>query len=122
MYATQHVLMITDVCLLQVAEEKACKLSEARLQMEQQIAAAVAQEAASQAKLNSAAQAEASGAERDSAAEADARVQSAEGQAAESQGQLLGEVRGLMKMARDGIKQRQSALQYARSTWQVTMV
>lgn len=122
MYATQHVLMITDVCLLQVAEEKACKLSEARLQMEQQIAAAVAQEATSQAKLNSAAQAEASGAERDSAAEADARVQSAEGQAAESQGKLLGEVRGLMKMARDGIKQRQSALQYARSTWQVRMI
>ena len=122
MYATQHVLMITDVCLLQVAEEKACKLSEARLQMEQQIAAAVAQEATSQAKLNSAAHAEASGADRDSAAEADARVQSAEEQAAESQGQLLGEIRGFMKMARDGIKQRQSALQYARSTWQVRMI
>lgn len=105
-----------------MAEEKADKLSEAWLQMEQQVAAAVAQEAASQAKLNSAAQAEASGAERDSAAEADARVQSAEGQAAESQGQLLGEVRGFMRMARDSIKQRQSALQYARSTWQVTTI
>ncbi len=105
----------------QVAEEKAGKLSEARLQMEQQVAAAVAQEAASQATLNSAAQAEASGAGRDSAAEVDSRVPSAEEQIAESQGQLLGEVRGFMKMARDGIKQRQSALQYARSTWQVTM-
>ncbi len=127
MNATQHVLITNwSVCLLQVAEEKAGKLSEARTQMEQQVAAAVAQEAAqtaaSQAKLNSAAQAEASGAERDSAVEADARVQSAEEQAAESQGQLLGEVRGFMRMARDGIKQRQSALQYARSTWQVTMV
>ncbi len=115
-----------SVCMLQVAEEKAGKLSEARLQMEQQVAAVVAQEAAqqaaSQAKLNSAAQAEASGAERDSAAEADAQVQSAEERAAESQGQLLGEVRGFMRMARDGIKQRQSALQYARSTWQVTMI
>lgn len=124
--ATQHVLITQDVYLSQVAEEKAGKLSEARLQMEQQVEAAVAQEAAQaaavQAKLNSAAQAEASGAERDSAVEADARVQSAEGQAAESQGQLLGEVRVFMKMARDGIKQRQSALQYARSTWQVTMI
>ena len=109
-----------------MAEEKAGTLSEARLQMEQQMTAAVAQEAAqaaaSQAKLNSAAHAEASGADRDSAAEADARVQSAEEQAAESQGQLLGEIRGFMKMARDGIKQRQSALQYARSKWQVTMI
>lgn len=126
MNATQHVLITNNACLSQVAEEKAGKLSEARLQMEQQVAAAVAQEAgqaaASQAKLNSAAQAEASGAERDSAAEADMRVQSVEEQAAESQGQLLGEVRGFMKVARDGIKQRQSALQYARSTWQVTMI
>ncbi len=115
-------LFTNHVCLSQVAEEKTGKLSEARIQMEQQVAAAVAQEAASQAKLDSAAHAEASGAERDSAAEADARVQSAEEQAAESQGQLLGEVRGFMRMARDGIKQRQSALQYARSTWQVTMI
>ncbi len=99
-----------------MAEEKADKLSEAWLQMEQQVAAAVAQEAASQAKLNSAAHAEASGAERE------AQVQSAEKQAAESQGQLLGEVRGFMRMARDSIKQRQSALQYARSTWQVTTI
>ena len=113
-------LITNNVCLSQVAEEKAGKLSEARLQMEQQVAAAVAQEAAqaaaSRAKLNSAAQAEASGAERDSAAEADMRVQSVEEQAAESQGQLLGEIRGFMKVARDSIKQRQSALQYARST------
>ena len=122
MNATQHVLITNNVCLSQVAEEKAGKLSEARLQMEQQVAQEAGQAAASQAKLNSAAQAEASGAERDSAAEADMRVQSVEEQAAESQGQLLGEVRGFMKVARDGIKQRQSALQYARSTWQVTMI
>lgn len=116
----QRVLSTNHVCLSQVAEEKAGKLSEARTQMEQQVAAAVAQEGASQAKLNSAAHAEPSRTERDSAAEADAQVQSIEEQAAESQGRLLGEVRGFMRMARDGIKQRQSALQYARSTWQVT--
>ncbi|KAL0020621.1 hypothetical protein WJX79_002482 [Trebouxia sp. C0005] len=112
---------LTSEVQRQVAEEKAGKLSEARTQMEQQVAAAVAQEGASQAKLNSAAHAEPSRTERDSAAEADAQVQSIEEQAAESQGRLLGEVRGFMRMARDGIKQRQSALQYARSTWQACL-
>ena len=91
--------------------------------MEQECAAAVAQEAAqraaSHAKLNPTAQGESSGSEKDSAAQAESQVQSAEERAVEGQGQLLSDVRGFMKMARDGIKQRQTSLQYARSTWQV---
>ncbi len=92
--------------------------------MEQEVAAAAAheaaQEAASRGPLDPAAPVESSHAKRDSAAQAESRVLNADKQAAEGQGQLLSDVRGFMKMARDGIKQRQSALQYARSTWQVT--
>lgn len=89
--------------------------------MEQEVAAAVAQETAqrafSHAKRNPTAQGESSGSEKNSAAES--QVQSAEERAVEGVGQLLSDVRGFMKIARDGIKQRQTALQYARSTWQV---
>lgn len=44
---------------------------------------------------------------------------SGESQAAESQSELLSSIRDFVTMARDGIKQRQVALQYTRTTWQV---
>lgn len=40
-------------------------------------------------------------------------------QAQAAQGQLVREVKGFVKLAREGIRQRQAALQYARSSWQV---
>ena len=87
--------------------------------MEQEVAEAVAEQAAAQAKLSSAAQAQTAATEQATAAHAESHQPTTEEHAAESQGQLLSHVRGIMKMARDGIKQRQTALQYARSTWQV---
>ena len=87
--------------------------------MEQEVAEAVAEQAATQAKLSSAAQAHTAATEQATAAHAESHQPTTEEHAAESQGQLLSHVRGIMKMARDGIKQRQTALQYARSTWQV---
>ena len=98
-------------------------------QMEHEVAAAVALEAAqeaakaatAEAKLRAETKAESSGAAHDSPAEhAESTQLSAEQQAFERQGQLLTDVRGFMKIARNGVKQRQTALQIARSTWQVS--
>ena len=93
--------------------------------MEDEVAAAAAQEAAkaaaAEAKLRAKTKAESSSAARDLPAQLTESTQlSVEQQAAERQGQLLSDVRGFVKIARNGIKQRQTALQIARSTWQVT--
>lgn len=103
--------------VLQMAEEKAAKLAAARLQMEQELADAVAQEAAqAQAQAQSAQQPASSESQH---ATAESPQASPEARAAESQSQLLSGIRDFVKMAREGIKQRQVALQYARSSWQV---
>ena len=108
---------------LQVAAEKVAKLAQARQQMEQDVAEVLAQEAAqaadSQAQASPARQPQGSETQH---AGGEPQQASTELQAAERQGQLLSGVRDFMTMAREGIKQRQAALQYARSTWQVTML
>ena len=98
-----------------MADEKAAKLAQARQQIELEVAA----EAASRAQINSAAQADSG---TNSTAQAESREPSAEERAASSQGVLLSDVKGFMRIAREGIKQRQTALQYARSTWQVSLL
>ena len=114
--------------MLQMAEERAAKLATARLQMEQEVADAIAQQACAQ--VHSAAQREGSNSQHASAelthsgsesqtAAAEATQARSEGEAGERQGQLLSDIRDFVRMARDGIKQRQVALQYARTTWQV---
>ena len=100
--------------VLQMAEERVAKLAAARLQMEQEAADAIARQ--SRAQVHSVAQPE--GSESQTAA-AEASQARSEGEAGERQGQLLSDIRDVVKMARDGIKQRQVALQYARTTWQV---
>lgn len=47
-------------------------------------------------------------------------AQASSGQQAEAiQGQVVSEVKGFLKVAKDGIRKRQAALHYARSSWQV---
>lgn len=92
-------------------------MAAARLQMEHEVADAVAQQSAqAQAQVHTAAQPESGESQR---ATAESPQASNEARAAENQGQLLSSIRDFVKMARDGIKQRQVTLQYARSTWQV---
>lgn len=114
--------------LLQMAEERAARLAAARLQMEQEVADATAHQNCAQ--VHSVAQPEGSKSQHASAelthagsesqtAAAEATQARSDGEAGESQAQLLSDIRDFVKMARDGIKQRQVALQYARTTWQV---
>lgn len=100
-----------------MAEEKAAKLAAARLQMEQEVADAIAQQTAQTQSQADSAQQPARSEPQHAAAESP--QVSPEARAAESQSQLLREIRDFVKMAREGIKQRQVALQYARSSWQV---
>ena len=124
-------LEVKDALVLQMAEERAAKLAAARLHMEQEVADAIAQQ--DHAQLHLVAQPEGSksqlasaemthtGSESQTAA-AEATQARSEGEIGESQSQLLSDIRDFVKMARDGIKQRQVALQYARTTWQVLAV
>lgn len=100
-----------------MAEEKAAKLTAARLQVEQEVADAIAQQTAQRQSQADSAQQPASSESQHASAESPEVSPGA--QAAESQSQLLRDIRAFVKIAREGIKQRQVALQYARSSWQV---
>lgn len=121
--AEQRERMMTEV-QHQVEEERSQQVDHKRQQMQQEVAQAVAQEAAQEAasqraaQLASAAQQESARAEQAAAAQLEA-AQSAEEQAQVVQGQLVGQVKGFMKVAKEGVRKRQAALQYARSSWQV---
>ncbi|KAL3160123.1 hypothetical protein ABBQ32_010898 [Trebouxia sp. C0010 RCD-2024] len=110
---------VSEQIKLQMAEEKAAKLAAARLQMEQEVADAIAQQTAQTQSQADSAQQPARSEPQHAAAESP--QVSPEARAAESQSQLLREIRDFVKMAREGIKQRQVALQYARSSWQACL-
>lgn len=112
-----------------MAEEKAAQVAVAC--MEQKAADAAAQQSPqTQAQVHSAAQlgkreSQNAACEKRQAssepqhANAELGQTSGESQAAESQSELLSSIRDFVTMVRDGIKQRQVALQYTRTTWQV---
>lgn len=120
---------------LQVEEERTSQLAKARQQMQQEVAQAVATEAAEaaasqQAAQLASAQQESARAEQAASSQPESAQQSAEqltqlsaeerSQAAHEQ--LVREVKGFVKAAKEGIRKRQAALQYARSSWQVKIL
>ncbi|KAL3158420.1 hypothetical protein ABBQ38_010655 [Trebouxia sp. C0009 RCD-2024] len=110
---------LSEQVKLQMAEEKAAKLTAARLQVEQEVADAIAQQTAQRQSQADSAQQPASSESQHASAESPEVSPGA--QAAESQSQLLRDIRAFVKIAREGIKQRQVALQYARSSWQACL-